>query len=215
MKIKICCISSVAEAELAIGAGTDVLGLVGHMPSGPGTITDELAAAIVAYVPSQVETFLLTSETSVQGITAQQNRVNSSALQMVDEIDTGDYQLIRLSLPGVKLIQVIHVLDQTSVDQAIQISGDVDALLLDSGNPSLTIKELGGTGRTHDWKLSQKIVASVDVPVYLAGGINQSNVQNAINQVNPYGLDLCRSVRTDGHLDASKLSGFMANAVER
>ncbi len=209
MKIKICCISSLAEAEIAINAGADVLGLVGHMPCGPGIITDELAAEIAANVPIHIETFLLTSETSATGIIAHHHRVKSSALQIVDELTEGSYAEIKLAMPDVKLVQVIHVLDQSSVSYAQKMASHVDALLLDSGNPNLAIKELGGTGRTHDWSLSQQIIKSVNVPVYLAGGLNQSNVKAAISAVKPFGLDLCSSVRTDGDLDVEKLNTFI------
>ncbi len=213
LKIKICCISSHAEAQLAIDAGADVLGLVGQMPSGSGIISDQLAAEIAASVPTHIETFLLTSETTAEGIIDHHHRVNSSALQLVDELIEGSHKAIRMALPKVKLVQVIHVIDHASVIHAQQISPYVDALLLDSGNPNLAVKELGGTGRVHDWKLSQEIVDSVDVPVFLAGGLNQSNVSTAIRQVKPYGLDLCSSVRTEGALDGSKLSDFIQQTL--
>lgn len=111
-----------------------------------------------------------------------------------------------------KLVQVIHVLDQGSIDYALQVSHKVDALLLDSGNLNRVVKELGGTGRVHDWGLSQQIAASVDVPVFLAGGLNQSNVQSAINQVKPGGLDLCSSVRSHQLLDQVKPAEFIKKA---
>ena len=209
MKIKICCISSLAEAEMAINAGADVLGLVGHMPSGPGIITDELAAEIVVNTPSHIETFLLTSETTATGIIAHHHRVKSSALQVVDDTTVGTLAEIKTALPDVKLIQVVHVLDQSSVIYAQKAASQVDALLLDSGNPNSAIKELGGTGRTHDWSLSQQIIKSVDVPVYLAGGLNESNVKAALKAVQPFGLDLCSSVRTDDDLDVQKLNTFI------
>jgi phosphoribosylanthranilate isomerase len=208
-KIKICCISSFEEASVAIEAGADILGLVGHMPSGPGIIDDELAAAIAANVPDHIETFLLTSETSAAGVIAHHQKVNSTAIQLVDDLIVGNHADIKSTLPGVKLIQVIHVIDQNSILQAIQIAPFVDALLLDSGNPSLAVKELGGTGRTHDWALSQQIIETVDVPVYLAGGLNQSNVKAAISTVKPYGIDLCSSVRSGGQLDVQKLKSFI------
>ena len=85
----------------------------------------------------------------------------------------------------------------------------VDALLLDSGNPSLAVKELGGTGRTHDWKLSRRIRDSVSIPVFLAGGLTPSNVADAVAAVEPFGLDVCSGVRSDGNLDPVKLRAFV------
>ena len=200
------------EAWMAIDAGADVLGLVGHMPSGPGIITDDLAAEIAAQVPKHIETFLLSSETKASDISVHHARVNSTAIQIVDELNEGSYEEIRVALPAIKLVQVIHVLDQHSVIQAKAVAQHVDALLLDSGNPNLAVKELGGTGRTHNWQLSQQIVAAVDKPVYLAGGLSAVNVNTAINQVKPYGLDLCSSVRSNGDLDKTKLKAFIQAA---
>jgi phosphoribosylanthranilate isomerase len=84
----------------------------------------------------------------------------------------------------------------------------VEALLLDSGNPTLPVKELGGTGRTHDWSISRQILEAVGIPVFLAGGLNPANVTAAIRHVGPFGIDVCSGVRTAGRLDAAKLADF-------
>jgi len=208
VKVKICCISSIEEANLAIKYGASALGLVGKMPSGPGVIDDNLIRKIVETVPPPISTFLLTSETNANDVIAHYQRVHTSTIQMVDYVDHQEYEKIRTALPHVKLVQVIHVIDEESVAEAIEISEYVDALLLDSGNPNLPIKELGGTGRAHDWNLSKKIRESVSIPVFLAGGICKDNVNKAIEVVKPFGVDLCSSVRTNGALDENKLREF-------
>jgi len=211
-RIKVCCISSTGEASLAVSYGASALGLVGRMPSGPGPIDDELIAAIVKTIPPPVASFLLTSETLANEIVAHQRKVHSNTIQIVDALAERDYRYIRQQLPSVKLVQVIHVVDNSSVEEALEIAEEVDALLLDSGNPKLAVKELGGTGRVHNWHLSRKIVEQSKVPVFLAGGLNAANVQQAIEQVQPYGLDLCSGVRTNGSLDAAKLEAFFKAA---
>ncbi|NHB67714.1 phosphoribosylanthranilate isomerase [Perlabentimonas gracilis] len=208
VRVKICCISSIEEANLAIKYGASALGLVGKMPSGPGVIDDNLIRKIVETVPPPISTFLLTSETNANDVIAHYQRVHTSTIQMVDNVDHQEYEKIRTALPHVKLVQVIHVIDEESVAEAIEISEYVDALLLDSGNPNLPIKELGGTGRAHDWNLSKKICESVSIPVFLAGGICKDNVNKAIEVVKPFGVDLCSSVRTNGALDENKLREF-------
>jgi phosphoribosylanthranilate isomerase len=213
IRVKICCISSVEESQLAITYGASALGLVGKMPSGPGIITDELIAGIAKQVPPPIGTFLLTSETSSSAIIAHQQKVMTNTIQVVDTLAEGKYDEIRQALPGIKLVQVIHVIDESSVEEAMELAEEVDALLLDSGNPNLKIKVLGGTGKTHDWLLSRKIVEQSKVPVFLAGGLNTDNVQRAIEMVQPYGLDLCSGVRTNGILDEKKLDAFMRVAV--
>ncbi len=208
-RVKICCISSLDEARMSIDAGASALGLVGQMPSGPGVISDELIFSISAAVPPPIGTFLLTSETSANGIINHWNRSHTNTIQLVDAVSTETYLSLRKSLPGVKLVQVIHVQHEKSVDEAIETAPYVDAILLDSGNPNLEIKELGGTGRTHNWKLSRKIRESVSVPVFLAGGLKPENIRQAIDEVNPFGIDLCSGVRINGMLDAEKLNRFM------
>jgi phosphoribosylanthranilate isomerase len=211
-RIKICCISSEAEASLAISLGASAVGLVGRMPSGPGPIQDELIAAIARTVPPPVATFLLTSETEPGEIIAHHLRTFTNTIQLVDELKVDSYNLIRNKLPGVKLVQVIHVRDDRSLDEALKIERYVDAILLDSGNPGLKIKELGGTGRIHDWAISRRIREQVKVPVFLAGGLNAENVGRAIGEVAPFAVDICSGVRTNGLLDEKKLDAFF-NAV--
>ncbi len=207
-KIKICCISSLEEAFLAIKHGADALGLVGNMPSGPGVIADELISQITKHVPPPIATFLLTSERKASDIIAHHQKVQTNTIQIVDSLLEMDYAKIREAIPTVKIVQVIHVLDEKQIEEALEVEPWVDAILLDSGNPNLKVKILGGTGNSHDWKLSRKIREAVKKPVFLAGGINAQNVQQAIEEVNPYGIDLCSSVRTNGQLDASKLDIF-------
>lgn len=209
IRIKICCIGSVAEARLAIGAGADALGLVGPMPSGPGVISDGEIRDISQQVPPPVATFLLTSETHADEIVAHQQRVRTNTLQIVDQLRHGTYVDLRRALPGVALVQVIHVVDGAALEQARAVAPDVDALLLDSGNPNLAVKELGGTGRTHNWEISRRIVETVDKPVFLAGGLKAANVQEAIRRVRPFGVDVCSGVRTGAALDADKLRAFV------
>jgi phosphoribosylanthranilate isomerase len=205
VKVKICCISSIEEASLAIAQGAAAIGLVGRMPSGPGIITDELIHSIAKTVLPPIDSFLLTSETTAEAIIAHHNKVNTTTIQMVDALSGREYHKIREAIPHVKLVQVIHVLDEKAVQEAIEISEWVDAILLDSGNPNLSTKVLGGTGKTHNWDLSKKIRENINIPTYLAGGINKDNIRKAIDHVQPYGIDLCSSVRTNGQLDERKL----------
>jgi phosphoribosylanthranilate isomerase len=207
-KVKICCISSQQEADIAIDLGASALGLVGPMPSGPGIIDDQLIKQIAQETSNDISTFLLTSETSALDIIKHYKKVNTTTIQIVDELSSGSYQQIRDELPNIELVQVIHVIDENSVTQAIEAAQYVDYILLDSGNPNLEIKELGGTGNTHNWDLSRRIRDSISKPLFLAGGLTPENVQEAIKKVQPYGLDLCSGVRTNGLLDPNKLKAF-------
>jgi phosphoribosylanthranilate isomerase len=207
-RVKICCISSPAEAAWAIKHGASALGLVGNMPSGPGVISDAQIFEIAKGVPPPVSTFLLTSETKASEIIAHYSRVYTTTIQIVDELEGRQYEILRKELPQVKLVQVIHVVNENSVQEAVEVSHFVDAILLDSGNPTLAVKELGGTGRIHDWALSRQIRDSIKIPLFLAGGLTKDNVKQAIDMVQPFGLDLCSSVRSNGLLDENKLKAF-------
>ncbi len=193
---------------MAIDAGADILGLVSAMPSGPGVIAEELIASIAASVSAQ--TFLLTSLCEPEAIIEQHRRLGTTAIQLCDALPPGGHARLRAALPNVRLVQVVHVTGDASYDEALAAARDVDALLLDSGNPTLRVKELGGTGRVHDWTISRRIASDAGVPVFLAGGLRPENVAEALEITGASGVDICNGVRTDGRLDREKLERFVA-----
>jgi phosphoribosylanthranilate isomerase len=207
-RVKICCIRNIQEAETAIRYGASAIGLVAEMPSGPGPIADDLIRQIAAATPPPVATFLLTSRTSVREIIEHHRLTHTNTIQIVDALSEGTYEELRAALPSVKIVQVIHVISEASVEEAVRISASVDAILLDSGNPNLKVKELGGTGRIHNWQLSRRIREQVSCPLFLAGGLKPENVMEAIETVEPFAVDVCSGVRTDGLLDVEKLEKF-------
>jgi phosphoribosylanthranilate isomerase len=214
-EIKICCISSHDEARMAIDAGATILGLVSAMPSGPGVIDETLIASIAACVSEQsvsVQTFLLTSRCDADAILGQHRRCGTTGIQLCDALPPGTIPRLRDALPGIRLIQVIHVTGEASYTEAMAAAKEADALLLDSGNPSLQVKQLGGTGRVHDWTISRRICADAGIPVFLAGGLRPENVADALARTGATGVDICSGVRTNGSLDAEKLNRFVAAA---
>ena len=208
-RVKICCIGNTDEAALTVNYGASALGLVSEMPSGPGVISDEEIARIAGTVPPAVSTFLLTVKQDSEEIVRQQQDCRVNTLQLVERLTAGTYARLREALPGIALVQVIHVAGPESIAEAQSVAREVDALLLDTGSHDLPTKTLGGTGRVHDWRLSEKIVASVEKPVFLAGGLTPTNVREAIDVVRPYGVDVCSGLRTSGRLDEGKLAAFM------
>ncbi|MEL7038149.1 MAG: phosphoribosylanthranilate isomerase [Cyanobacteria bacterium J06592_8] len=207
-RVKICCISSREEAKMAIQAGASALGLVSAMPSGPGVISEELIAEIAATIPPGVASFLLTSQSDASAIIDQQKRCRVNTIQICDALPMESYPVLRDAMPGVALVQVIHVTGEAAIEEAVKVAPFVNAVLLDSGNPTLSVKQLGGTGRVHDWKVSRKIRELLNIPVFLAGGLNPDHVAEAVHNVAPFGLDVCSGVRTEGRLDEEKLAQF-------
>ncbi|MGD9900370.1 MAG: phosphoribosylanthranilate isomerase [Calditrichaceae bacterium] len=212
VRIKVCCISSVEEARMAVEAGASALGLVSEMPSGPGVITEEMISVIAATIPPAVGSFLLTSKKTADQIIKQQKKCGVNTIQICDSIELNEYRLLRQALPGISLVQVIHVRNEHSLDEAVTVAPFVNGILLDSGNPDLSVKELGGTGRVHNWDISRQIVEQAPVPVFLAGGLKPENVAEAIRNVKPYGVDVCSGLRINGKLDSQKLQEFCENA---
>jgi phosphoribosylanthranilate isomerase len=207
-RVKICCIASLEEARLALRYGAGALGLVSAMPSGPGVIGEDMIASIARRIPPGVGSFLLTSRLQAEGIIEQQRRCGVNTLQLVDRVSESCLRTLRQKLPGVGLVQVVHVTGPDSLHEALAVSPFVDALLLDSGNPAAAVRELGGTGRVHDWRVSRAIVDSSPVPVYLAGGLRPDNVADGIKHVRPFGVDVCTGVRRNGELQEDLLATF-------
>lgn len=199
---------------MAVEAGASALGLVSSMPSGPGVIPDDRIAEIAGRVPPGVDTFLLTSLQDPHAIIAQHRKAGTSALQLVDELPPSAHDELRSALPGVRLVQVVHVTGPEAIAKAEAVAESVHAVLLDSGSPGLKVKQLGGTGRRHDWQISARIRERLDVPVLLAGGLNPDNAREALDTVRPFGLDVCTGVR-DAHfqLDPEKLERLVATVT--
>jgi len=215
IRTKTCCIASIDEARTAIAAGADAIGLVGRMPSGPGPIADDLIREIAGTVPPPIATFLLTSETAPDAVVAHVRATRVNTVQLVDDEVTPDvYAALRRALPALRIVQVIHVRGPASVERALAAAPHVDALLLDSGNPAAAVRELGGTGRVHDWLVSRRIVERSGRPVFLAGGLTAENAARAIEAVRPFGVDVCSGIRTGGRLDAAKLEAFLTAVRE-
>jgi phosphoribosylanthranilate isomerase len=207
--MKICCIASAQEARLAIDAGASAIGLVSTMPSGPGVIEEMMIAEIAATIPPGIGSFLLTSIQDASGIIEQQRRCKTNTIQICDRLVSGSFSDLRAALPGIGIVQVVHVSGNGSLEEAKDAAPHVDAILLDSGNRNAPQKELGGTGRVHNWEISRRIVENLQIPVYLAGGLKAENVEEAIRLVRPFGVDVCSGVRTDGMLDRQKLRALI------
>lgn len=212
VRIKICCIASIAEAELALTHGANAVGLVSAMPSGPGVIDEGVIAEVAQWARGRARSFLLTSRTDPHAIAAQVEALGPETVQLVDALAPGAHELLRRLVPHTRLVQVIHVRSASDVADALAVAPLVDELLLDSGNPNAAVRELGGTGRTHDWRLSRQIVERAERPVWLAGGLRAENVREAVTAVQPYGLDICSGVRVQGMLDPVRLAAFVTSA---
>lgn len=209
-RVKVCCIRSVDEANLAIRYGASAIGLVSKLPSDPGVISEGLMAQVTAIVPPGMSSFLLTGKTDTLAIIAQQRRLGVNTIQICDRLQYGSHDDLRQALPGIALVQVIRVTGTQAIDEAVAVAPHVSGLLLDSGVQSRAMEEMGGLEQVHDWSISRRIRELVNVPVFLSGGLNPDNVATAIRAVEPFGVDVCGGVRTNGKLDETKLAQFFS-----
>ena len=208
-RVKICCIENPQALDAAVRAGADSLGFVGPMPSGTGIVDLATAAGLIARVPPGVTSFLLSSATTPVQLVNEAGMTRAAALQIVDRPGPGAYERLRRELPGLKIVQVVHVDGATALDEVLAIAPDVDAVLLDSGSRDGLVARLGGTGEIHDWRISRAIVERCPRPVWLAGGLNPANVADAIGVVRPFGVDVCTGLRKGGRLDEATMGAFI------
>lgn len=206
VRVKICCIGSAAEAEMATRAGADFLGLVGPMPSGPGTLALGEAAAIARAAPPWARPVLLTSAETAEAIAAEAQEVGTYWVQVVRHI--APEEAARLAATGLRVLQVVHVEGPDALSLIPVYAPHADGFLLDSGRPAEGA--LGGTGRRHDWSVSRDFVAASPIPVFLAGGLTPENAAEAVERVRPFGLDICSGLRPSGALDAGRLARFLS-----
>ncbi|HUQ30936.1 MAG TPA: hypothetical protein VM095_02405, partial [Pyrinomonadaceae bacterium] len=110
------------EARTAIKHGASALGLVSEMPSGPGVISDDLIREIARIIPPAVSSFLLTCKQDTAAIIEQQRRAGVNTIQICDRLERKSYDELRQALPGITLVQVIHVTGPEAVDEAISVA---------------------------------------------------------------------------------------------
>jgi len=208
VQVKICCIQSPEEAETAVSFGAAAVGMVSEMPAGPGELPEAAIREIVDSVPSAVGTFLLTAATDADRLIEKAQTCGVNTLQLWDSLAPLDYLRLRAALPGVSIVQAIHIIDGSAVDEATAAARLADALVLDSSNPKVPFRWESQSGRTHDWEISREITDTVDCPVLLAGGLDPDNIEYAVRTVRPYGVDVCSGVRTADALDRRKVASF-------
>lgn len=195
---------------MAFSYGADAIGLVSEVSSFTGVLSENQIREITQIIPPSIDGFVLTRLTDSWDLIDLIRNVKNRTIQLVDKLGIGNYLEIRSSIPCVKIVQVINVRGEESIEEAMKVDPFVDAILLDSGIPDKDISESQGTGYIHDWSICRQIVELVETPVFLSGGLNTDNIVEAIQTVKPFGVDVCMGVRTDDKLDPDKLHDFIS-----
>lgn len=214
MKTKICGIRSKADLGVAVDANSNAVGfLVGLTHRSEDKLDPVDARQLIRAVPPFVQPVLVTHLGHPQDIVDLASFLRVPTIQLHGEMETEAVAAVRSLAPGSSLIRALHVTGGTSPDMLVRQVKDVarwvDAILLDSR----TADRLGGTGKTHDWCVSRKIVEASPLPVILAGGLTAENVSNAVQTVGPYGVDVNSGVETaNGDKSPHLCAQFVRNA---
>lgn len=204
VRVKICGITNLEDANFAVSFGADALGfIVGVRRKAEDAISPEEARRIILSLPPYISSVLVTDLMEAKRVIELCKEIGATTIQLQDEIPFDEIVLVRRGLPNIRLVKAVHVTGPQAVDKARGYEGRVDAILLDT----LNIKEdrIGGTGLTHDWRISRRIRERCSLPVILAGGLNPENIEEAIRIVHPYGVDVNSGVENpEGGLHGRK-----------
>lgn len=212
VKVKICANKSIADAKMCLDAGADIIGiLVGQEHSSSDFVSKFTAKKITDFVNKRCEVSLVTHLTKADDIISLTKFIGNDIIQLHSDIEEDELERIALALPDIKLVRLIHISSDGEICTDYRKMEYADFYLLDSFN--LKTNQVGGTGLTHDWNKSGKLIKSLDKPTFLAGGLNPDNVKKAISLAEPYGVDVNSGCKNDlGVKDAIKVKEFVTNA---
>ena|SRR3989338_1549260 len=212
VQVKICGITNIETARAVASLGADMLGFHVELEHSRNPLTRDMASEIISQLPPTCSAVLVTSATEPEKIARLVKKTAVTAVQLHGDIE--EMSKLKSELPNIKLYKVVNVFDKSAIEEAKGYEGIADALVLDSA-----IKETGqrgGTGKTHDWDISRKIVEATSLPVILAGGLNPNNVSEAISKVRPYAVDVNSGVSNpDGTKNLEKVKLFVERAKQR
>ncbi|CAD6494085.1 MAG: N-(5'-phosphoribosyl)anthranilate isomerase [Candidatus Argoarchaeum ethanivorans] len=216
VRVKICGNKNISELKLVIDAGCDAVGFITEVPvNTPRNITLKTASELIKKVPPFIDSVLVimpeTAEKVIEmAYTAHPTTVqlhNFTSYKLLEEIQS-------LRSQGINIIQTVAIPEQAieeinNFHQHIKnLSKYVDAVLLDTK----ISKRSGGTGKTHNWRISRAITEKSSLPVILAGGLNHQNVEDAVRIVKPFAVDTASGVETEGAKDEYKVRMFIYRA---
>ncbi len=205
MKVKICGITRTEDAEFAVNAGADAIGIV-NVPESKRFVDLEKAKKIFSHVPTSLLKFVVSTPKNLEDAIKIQ-KTGATVLQVHNDVTP---KLLKKIKEKTKLRVVKQIaVDEKCFEKIKKYENLVDMFLLDTRVQG----EFGGTGKTHDWSISSETVKKTKKPVILAGGLNLENVADAIKKVKPYMVDVASGVeKTPGIKDKEKVARFIKNA---
>ena len=201
-RVKICGITNKEDALIAINYGADAIGVI-NVKGTPRFVDLNKAREIFDALPIFVSKVVVSMPESIEeALEISKTRANYIQLHGDETVDFVRELKEKTNLGIIKKISV----DENSLENSKRYSRVADAILLDTRVRGLS----GGTGKTHDWDISRKIVESIRKPVILAGGLNPGNLEEAIEKVRPYAVDTSSGVESrPGKKDKRKVEQFI------
>ncbi len=212
MRVKVCGIRRRQDLWLAASLGADAVGLlVGQRHRSEDFLEVEQARELARACPPLVTPVLVTHVEEPEPVITLARELRVTTIQMHSECSAATLRAVRRALPGVRLVRALHAAGADALEQVRELGDVAHAFIVDSVNTDED--RVGGTGLTHDWDLSRRIVAASPIPVILAGGLDAGNVARAIAAVQPYGVDANTRLRgADGFKDPVKVAAFVRAA---
>jgi phosphoribosylanthranilate isomerase len=190
MIVQIYTVQSPEEGIALAELGVDHIGITPSDHGLPGELSNTSAAEIFEAIGDKAVKVALTVDSDLNKIVRMVNFVNPDILHLCGDlklVSPEKVMVLRGLLPGMKIMQAIPVMDETALQIARDFEAVSDFFILDSYSPQ--IGGIGAAGFTHDWSISKSIVEQSNIPVILAGGLSPENVADAIQQVQPWGVD--------------------------
>ncbi len=210
IKIKICGIRSIEDVMMAIHYGADEIGfLIGQEHPSDDFIETEVAEFFVSEFGDKSVFRIVTHYSDADKILDLVYRTGIKNVQLSGKITVDLMHILLNERPDLDVRSVVHMNDAIpeTENEIIKLS---DSIILDTFNPETG--QVGGTGLTHDWKLSAEFIRKCQRPVWLAGGLKPGNVAEAIRITRPYGVDVNSGVKNDsGKKDEKKIKDFITN----
>ena len=208
--LKICGNTNSEDVRLVGDSGADYCGILVNVGFSERTLT--LLQASELAKESKIPTVILLCDPELELVKEVAARINPFAMQLLGHESPDMIKKMKSEIQC-RIWKTVHlpiIPEEASPDDYIRAG--IDALLIDSFDTSEGFARLGGTGKLADWKAAAAIVKAASVPVFLAGGINPENIQKAVTEVKPFGIDLCSGVESSrGKKDPEKLRNLVNN----
>ena len=204
MRVKICGITQPQQSVAIASLGATALGFI-CVPTSPRYVTTAQIQAAVTPLPNTIDKIGVFANSSIHEISQIVIDSGLTGVQLHGDESPEFCAQVRKFLPQVEVIKALRIRNSEHLELAATYSQWVDTLLLDAYHP----QQLGGTGKTLDWQMLQQFNPSY--PWFLAGGLTPDNVLDALNQLQPSGIDLSSGVEhTPGNKDLDKVASLFA-----